>query len=148
MAAGAAQVIVGVAGVPVPLSAMLCDAYPGAAAFRLLSVKTSEPLRLPATVGSKLIDNSHEVPAASVPGVANPLPITGHAEGPLPAKEKLLAMLGLFPVAGIGKVKSALPIFAIVTLCGLSVLVEPTVVEANPRLGGAEKVAFTTELPP
>src|ERR1700728_3717416 len=98
----------------------------------------SGPFRLPATAGSKLIDNSTEVPAVSNPGTANPLPITGHAEGPLLAKEKLVAMLGLFPVAGIGNVKSALPIFATVTLCGLSLLLEPTVVEANPRLGGSE----------
>ena len=48
-------------------------------------------------------------------------------------------MLGLFPLIGTGKLSAALPMFSTVTLCGLSLLVEPQGVAAKLRLGGSQK---------
>ena len=75
-----------------------------------------------------------DAPAASVPGAEEPLLSSGQAEAPLSFNVKFAAMLGLLPVDGIGKVNVALPLFSIVTVCGLSVLVEPTSVLAKVRL--------------
>jgi hypothetical protein len=120
-----------------PLKEMPCEVYPGAAALRFESVNTSDPLKLPAAVGAKLIENAQEAPAASVPGAEELLSTTGQELGALPARVKFVVMLGLLPVAGTGKDRSALPAFSSVTVCGLSVLVEPTGVLAKVRLGGS-----------
>src|SRR5690349_6338884 len=112
MNAGPAQERIGVARVAVPASEMLWGVNTGAAALRLLSVRTSEPLRLPATVGAKLMESAHDAPAANVPGVAKLLPITGQAPGALLFRVTLFAMLGLYPDDGIGNVRSALPMFS------------------------------------
>src|SRR6185369_10561890 len=144
---GACQLITGVACMPVPLSAMLCAAYPGAAAFRLLSVKTKEPLIAPVAVGAKLMGNLQEAPAARVPGCEEPLPTIGHTASPLLLSVKFAAILGLLPVEGIGKIIAALPMFASPTFRGLSVLNEPTEVGAKTRLGGSTKSIFDINLP-
>jgi hypothetical protein len=134
--------------VPVPLNKMLCAVYPGAVAFNALSVKTIEPLKAPATVGAKPMGSVQDWPAKSVPAVEEPALISGHAEArPLPSV-KLAAMLGLFPLLGTGKFNAALPTFSIVTVCGLSLLVEPGAVNAKLRLGGSAKSSFSMRLLP
>ncbi len=55
-------------------------------------------------------------------------------------------MLGLFPLPGIGKFSAALPTFSIVTVCGLSLLVEPGAVNAKLRLGGSTRSSFNIRL--
>ncbi len=55
-------------------------------------------------------------------------------------------MLGLFPLPGIGKFSTALPMFSTVTVCGLSLLVEPGAVNAKFRLGGSAKSSFNARL--
>jgi hypothetical protein len=75
--------------------------------------------------------NWQDAPAASVPGSEEPALNTVQAEAPLSFSVKFAAMLGLFPVDGIGKFNAALPTFSTVTVCGLSVLVEPKAVLAK-----------------
>src|SRR6266566_3768774 len=57
-------------------------------------------------------------------------------------------MLGFKPVAGTGNVSAAFPIFVSVTVCGLSLLVEPTAVGAKLRLGGSAKSNSSTAMLP
>ena len=59
---------------------------------------------------------------------------------------KPLAMLGLLPEVDGGMVNGILPMLDIVTVCGLSVLVAPTLVVAKLKLGGAAKSSFNTGL--
>ena len=92
--------------------------------------------------------NWHDAPAASVAGSEDSLLSSGQSEEPLLLRVKFAAMLGLFPVDGIGKVNAALPAFSIVIVFGLSELVEPTAVLAKARLGGSAKSSFTTLLFP
>ena len=66
--AGVCQSMTGVACTPVPLSPKVWVAYPGAAAFRLLSVKTREPLTAPGAAGAKLTGNAQEAPGNRVTG--------------------------------------------------------------------------------
>ena len=112
--------------------------------FRVLSVRTSEPLILPATVGAKLMGRVHDVPSASVPAELAVLLINGHAVDPLLFSVKLVAMLGLLPLDGMGKVSAAFPRFHTVTVCGL--LVEPTAVEAKLNAGGLDAFNLSTVL--
>jgi len=88
--------------------------------------------------------NWQDAPAASVPAVDEPLLISGQAEAPLLFSVKFAETSGLLPDTGIGKLNAALPTFATVTVCGLSVLVEPTTVLAKLKLGGSAKSSFTT----
>jgi hypothetical protein len=91
--------------------------------------------------------NWQDEPAASVPYIQE-LPVTrGHAEAPLLFQVKFAPILGLLPVAGIGKFNAALPTFSRVIVCGLSVLVEPTAVLAKVRVGGSAKSSFNTWKP-
>jgi hypothetical protein len=101
-------------------------------------VSVRVPLRTPVTVGVKLMGNRQYASAASVPAVEEPEFSNGQAEEPLLFKVKFAVMLGLLPFDGIGKVNEALPTFSTVTVCGLSLLVEPTDVLAKVRLGGSE----------
>ena len=110
----------------VPLKAMLCAAYDGDGAFKLLSVSTSEPVRLPGVVGEKFRAYVQVAPGASVSGLS-----CGHVEPVANGND------GDVIVAGVGNVRAALPTFSTVTVCGLSVLVEPTSVVAKLRLGGS-----------
>jgi len=122
----------------IPFSAMFCDAYPGAAAFKLLSVRVRKALRAPVAPGTKLTGNRQDAPGASVPAVEDPLLTSRQSAEPPLLKVKFAPMLGLLPLDGTGKVNAALPTFSTVTVCGLSLLVEPTTVVANVRLGASE----------
>ncbi len=123
---------------------MVCEV--GAAAFRLLSVRTSEPLREPAAVGTKLMGNWQNAPGASVPAAEEPLLISGQADAAPVLSVKFAVMLGLLPLDGIGKLNAALPTFSTVTVFGLSVLVAPTAVLAKVRLGGSAKSSSNARL--
>jgi len=127
--------------VPVPLKEMLCVAP---LTLRALSVKTSDPLSEPAAVGEKLVGRRQDSPAAKVPDEEELELTKGQAEVTLLLSVKLVAMLGLSPVAGTGKLSGALPILCTVTVCGLSLLVAPTAVVAKVKLGGLAKSSFTT----
>ena len=80
-----------------------------------------------------------DAPAASVPADEAVLPINGQAVPPVLFKVKFDAILGLFPLDGIGSVSAVFPLFHSVTVCGLSLLVEPTFVdgEAQTACAGA-----------
>ncbi len=125
---------------------MLCVAYPGAAALSALSIKVSKPLNAPAAVGAKLIGNRQDWPAASIPAVEEPTLTSGQANAPLLLRVKFVAIFGLLPLPGIGKFIAALPMFSTVTVCGLSLLVEPGAVNAKFRLGRSAKSSFNTRL--
>ena len=126
---------VGTGSSAVPPRAMVCVAL---VAFRLLSVRTTEPLTVPfaVPVGAKLIGRVQLAPDASVPAAELPVVSSGHADTPLLLSVKLAAMLGLYPLPGIEKVSALLPMFEIVAVCGSSVVsVNPTLVAvAKPRL--------------
>jgi len=64
---------------PTPLSEIPWEVYSGPAAFRLLSVRMSEPLSVPLLVGAKLIGRTHELPSTSFPEPDEQLFTTGHA---------------------------------------------------------------------
>src|ERR1035437_4308842 len=122
---------VGTGSGAVPLRAMVCVAL---VAFRLLSVRTSEPLMVPNVVGAKLMGRVQLAPDASVPAAELLVVSNGQADPPLLLSVKLAAMLGLFPIPGIGKVSDALPMFEIVAVCGPSVVsVDPTLVAVAKR---------------
>jgi len=57
---------------------------------------------------------------------------------------KFADILGLLLLDGTGKLNGALPMFSIVTVCWLSVLVEPKAVLAKLRLGASAKSSFKT----
>ncbi len=133
---------------PMPISRMLCAAYPGAAALSALSVNVNVPLKAPVAWGVKLIGNRQDWPATSVPAVEEPSLSCGQADAPLVFKLKFAEMLGSFPLLGTGKLSAALPAFSTVTVCGLSLLVEPGAVTAKLRLGGSAKSSFNTRLLP
>jgi hypothetical protein len=92
-------------------------------------------VRAPAAVGSKLIDNWQEAPAANAPAVDEVVLTSGQAVPPLLLSVKLVAMLGLSPAKGTGRLSAALPILESVIVCGLSLLVEPMFVELKVREG-------------
>ena len=125
--------------VAVPLSEIDCVAFD---TFRLLSVTSDEPLRAPAVTGPKLMGNRQEAPAASDPAVEELALTSGQAVDPLLLRLKFAEMLGLFPVEGIGMLSVELPMFASVTICGLSLLMEPADVVAKVREGGSVKSNF------
>ncbi len=95
--------------------------------------------------GVKLIRLVQEAPAASVAALELD-ESCGQVE--LLAIVNPAARLGFRPVAGTGNVSAALPIFVSVTVCGLSLLVEPTAVAAKLRLGASAKSSFATALLP
>src|SRR5258705_13766440 len=74
------------------------------------------------------------------------MPTGGLDDPPALSRVKFAAILGLLPVEGIGKAIAALPMFSTVTVCGLSVLNEPTGVPAKVRLGGSAKSTFNINL--
>jgi hypothetical protein len=86
---------------------------------------------VPAAVGAKLIGRVQDAPVASVPADEDVLPINGQAVPPVLFKVKFVAILGLFPLDGIGSVSAVFPLFHSVTVCGLSLLVELTFVVAK-----------------
>ena len=115
--------------------------------FRVLSVNTSDPLRLPAVVGAKLTGRVHDVPSANVPPEPAVLAISGQAVTPLLLRVKFVVILGLFPLDGFGRFSVAFPRFHRVTVLGLSVLVAPTRVVTKLWAGGSETSSFNTWLP-
>ncbi len=134
--------------VPMPLNRMFCAAYPGAAALSALSVSASAPLMLPVVSGVKLMDNRQDWPTASVPAAGEPAPTKGHEDDAPLFNAKFAAMLGFSPLPGTGKFSTALPTSSTVTVCGLSLLVEPITVGAKLRFGGSAKSSFNTRLSP
>jgi len=130
-------------GVPVPPSVIVCVE---AATFRLLSVSTSEPVRLPVVAGVKLMGRMQVVFAASDP--ADEEVVTrGQAVLPVLVRLKLVPeRFGSLPVPGMGSVSAAVPMFSSVTVCGLSLLVLPTTVDAKLRVGAVARFSFTTSL--
>ena len=113
------------------------------ATLRLLSVVTREPVMGPDTVGMKLTLSVQLAPAASDPGLKVSC---GQVE--LGLRLKLAEMLGLVPVAGTVNRSGEVPLFATVTVCGLSELVAPTAVEAKERVGGfCAFISFAALLP-
>jgi hypothetical protein len=140
--------VCGVLPVPMPLRSILCAAYPGEAALSALSVNATVPLKAPAAWGAKLMANRQDWPAASVPAVVEPALTSGHEDAPLLFRVKFAEMLGLFPLLGIGKLSAVLPTFSTVTVCGLSLLVEPGAVNAKLRLGGSARSSFNALLLP
>jgi hypothetical protein len=134
-------VLTDVPPVPVPLSEIVWITL---GTFRLLSVSARDPLMLADDVGTKLIGRVQDAPAASVPADEAVLPINGQAVPSELFKVKLVEMLGLFPLDGIGNVSGALPLFDNVKVCGLSLLVVPTTADAKLRLGASAKSNFTT----
>jgi len=125
---GGVNVIVCDVDVAVPLSEIVCLTL---VPFILLSVTASDPLIVPAAVGAKLIGRVQDAPVASVPTDEDVLPINGQAVPPVLFNVKFDAILGLFPLVGIGSVSAVFPLFHSVTVCGLSLLVEPTAVDAK-----------------
>jgi len=97
----------------------------------LLSVTTNDPLILPAAVGAKLIGRVQDAPTARVPVDEAVLPIKGQTVPPVLFSVKFDAILGLLPFDGIGSVSAVFPLFHRATVCGLSLLVEPTAVDAK-----------------
>ena len=123
---------------PAPLSEMVCAAF---VRFKLLSVKISDPVSEPTAVGLKLTGNRQLAPAARVPEEESVVK-SGHAAVPLLFSAKFAEMDGLLPLVGTASVRGALPMLATVTVCGLSLLVEPTTVDAKVRLGGVAKFSL------
>ena len=117
------------APVPVPLSLMIC-VEPGA--FNVLSVTVSVPLTTPLTVGVKLTINVHLAPTARVRLWEEPGG-TGQVELGLKVKPAVIGAV----LPGALKVNGELPLFTIVTVCGLSALVLPTAVEAKLSVGAS-----------
>ena len=125
---GAGYVRIGHGLVPVPFNVMLCVAP---LALRLLSVKINDPVSEPTLVGEKLMGSKQDAPPAKVPGEEALDGIRGQAEVTLLFNVNFVEMLGFFPAIGIGKVRAALPLLTSVTVCGLSLLVEPMFVGAK-----------------
>jgi hypothetical protein len=90
------------------------------------------------------MDKVHVASAASVPAALLPEPTIGQALEPVPFSVKFVAMEGLLPEVGIGKLSVAFPLFHTVTVLGLSLLVEPAAVVAKLRLGGSETSIFSS----
>ena len=103
----------------------------------MLSVMARAPWKVPIEAGTKLMGNWQDAPAASVPGTEEPLVTRWQSDTPVLLSVKFAEMLGLLPLDGTGKVSAAFPVFSTVTVCGLSLLVEPTTVLANIRLGAS-----------
>ena len=113
---------------PVPLRETLC-VVPGLA-FRLVSVMTSWPVVAPAAVGPNSMLLVQLAPAARVPGF---MEVVAESSGQVDdaPRRKPAAMLGFKPVAGTGKLRSALPMFCRVTDCGRLVAPHIGVCEAQ-----------------
>ena len=126
---------------PVPFRVMVWTVPP---TFSALSVSLTVPLMLPLVAGVKLMGSTHVASAASVAVLSEVEVNNGHAVLPVLFKLKLVETLGFVPVAGIGKFNGPLPMFENVTVCGLSLLVEPTTVGWKTRLGASDTSSFTT----
>src|SRR6185312_11599356 len=120
-----AKASVGVTSSPVPFREIVCVVL--GLALRLVSVNTSEPPIVPPIVGAKLIGSVQLAPTASVLGVSV---VSGQVPPLVLSSVKSAEMLGLFPLVGTGKLSTAFPLLATVTVRGPSaVSVEPAFVE-------------------
>jgi hypothetical protein len=86
----------------------------------------------PDAVGDKFIEYTQETPGANVTGLDEPLRIGQVVKLP---RLKLAGILGLLPEVGVGKISGPVPLFWTVTVCGLSLLVAPTDVDAKLSAG-------------
>src|SRR5665213_1162584 len=100
----------------------------------------------PTEVGPKLIGRVHDAPASNVPTDGAVLTMSGQAVPPELFNVKFGEMLGLFPLDGILNVSVMFPLFDSVAVFGLSLLVEPTGVDAKFRVGASTKSSFTMRL--
>lgn len=98
--------------VPVPFSWIVCAEV----AFSALSLRASDPLRVPVVVGVKLIAREHEALAAKLPGPDAPVLTSGQADAPPLFRLKLSEILGLLPLLGTDIDSVAFPIFEMVTV--------------------------------
>src|SRR6185312_10636475 len=140
-----AKASVGVASSPVPFREIVCVVL--GVALRLVSVNTSEPPIVPPIVGAKLIGRVQLAPAASVFGV--PV-VSGQVPLFVLSSVKSAEMLGLFPLPGTGKLSTAFPLLATVTVRRPSVVsVEPTFVAVGKFSDGGSLrlISFTALLP-
>ena len=94
---------------PVPVSEMLCVAYPGPEARRELSVTAIDPVRVPSAVGEKPMASKQEAPASRRFVPFAPAGTSGQEEDTLESSVKFAATLGLVPVMGMGKNMGTLP---------------------------------------
>jgi len=107
-----------------------------------LSVKVNVAASLPDCVGTKLNGRIQVAFGAIVPAVNDVLLIVGQAVLPVVDRLKFADedKLGLVPEAGIDIVSGILPMFVTVTVCGLSLLVEPTAVDVKAKLGATVEI--------
>lgn len=70
----------------------------------------------PVAAGSKLTARLHAALLANVPGVEEPVLITGHADEALLSRTKPCEILGLLPPFRTGNASGLLPMFSSVTI--------------------------------
>ena len=109
-----------------------------------MSVKVNVAVSLPDCVGEKLNGRMQVALGAIVPAVNDVLLIDGQAVLPVVVRVKFVDedKLGFVPELGIDIVSGVLPMFVTVTVCGLSVLVDPTAVDANVKLGATVEIGI------
>ncbi len=111
-------------------------------ALSAVSVKVSEPVRVPAVVGTKLMVRVQVAAEARVAS-EEPAPRNGHADPDVLLSEKFVVTTGVVPEMGGGKVRGALPLFVSTTTC--EGLVEPTLVAAKVRGGPSARSILKAE---
>ena len=110
--ARAGHVITGALFVPPPFKVTLCVIKPGAAAFKLLSVITIDPLAVPFATGAKITSRLQVEFACKLPAAEAPELTIGHPPNASWTKRKSDGKLGLLPLS-TGKLSGALPRFTI-----------------------------------
>lgn len=100
-----------------------------------MSVTTRVPETGPGVAGEKLTEYMQVAPDERAPGLDIELTIGQVVRLP---RLKLDEMLGLLPELGVGKMSAPVPLFSSVIVWGLSLLVKPTAVDANLRVGVLE----------
>src|SRR5580658_2466384 len=90
------------------------------------------------------MDMKHNCPTASVAGVGDPALRIWQEKGSVELFVKFAGMLGFWPLAGTGKLSATLPRFSSVTVCGLSVLMEPMAVDAKCNVGASLRSSLST----
>ena len=99
----------------------------------------SAPVMDPTAFGTKLSTSVQEAPGANVPALEFG-EICGQVE--LLLSSNPLEIAGFRSVAGTGKVRGALPLLVRMIVCGLSLLVALTAVDAKVSVGGSAKANF------
>lgn len=126
------------ADVPVPMRLMT---WVAAVALLLLSVKVSVAESLPDCVGEKLMV-SVQVALGAIVAAKDVLLIEGQAVLPVVFRLKFVVedKLGFVPEVGTEIVSGVLPTFVTTKVCGLSLLVELTAVDAKFNVGAAVEI--------